>query len=104
MKPRIWVLFWLGYKNCAAQSNFISLGELLPLNQVLICSGTIPTVAKNVNGVAWFGESVLSCNFIGPGFHLFGFDLNSFPAFSANQVMVVLSAAGAVEQLAVLAL
>jgi hypothetical protein len=104
MKPRIWVLFWLGYKNCVAQSNFISLGELLPLNQVLICSGTIPTVPKNVNGVAWFGESMFFRHRIRPCFHLFGFDLNSFAAFSANQVMVVLGAAGTVEQLAVLAL
>jgi hypothetical protein len=104
MKPRIWVLFWLGYKNCAAQSNFISLGELLPLNQVLICLGTIPTVAKNVDGVAWFGESMFFGDRISPSFHFFGFNLNGFAAVSADQVVVMAGSAGAVKQFTVFAL
>jgi hypothetical protein len=41
---------------------------------------------------------------IGPSFNLVGFDLNRLATLSADQVMVVIGSAGAVEQFAVFAL
>jgi hypothetical protein len=43
-------------------------------------------------------------HFIGPGFNLFGFDLNRLAALSADKVMVVIGSAGAVKQFTVLTL
>jgi hypothetical protein len=60
--------------------------------------------AKDVDCVARLGESVLSGDLVCPAFDPFGLDFNGLSAVSADQVMVVIGSAGAVEQFAILGL
>ena len=57
--------------------------------------------AKDVNRVTRLGESVLSGNLVCPAFDPFGLNFNGLAAVSADQVMVVVGSAGAVEQFAI---
>lgn len=60
--------------------------------------------AKDVDCVAGLGESVLFGNLVCPFFDALGLDLDGLAAGPADQVMVVVGCAGAVEQFAILGL
>ena len=60
--------------------------------------------AKDVDCVAGLGEAVLFGHLVSPFFDSFGLDLDGLTAGPADQVMVVVGRARAVEQFAILGL
>jgi hypothetical protein len=90
-------------KSLVAQGNCSSLGENSTLKQVLF-SLAVLAEPKNLDHVSWFAKTVLLRNLFGPSFDLAGFDFDRLSAVLADQVVMVICRAGAVEELSLLRL